>query len=78
MIDNYRIAGAIFTLLRTSHKILYNVEIYVKDFEIEGEYFIYAPFEDDEPASFHEAFSSSSVNAWMSSMRDEMNSMEKN
>lgn len=33
---------------------------------------MYAPFEDDEPASFHEVLASPNVNEWMSAMREEM------
>lgn len=42
-------------------------------FEIEGESFMCAPFEDDELASFHEVLASPNVNEWMSAMREEMN-----
>ena len=47
-------------------------------FEIEGEYFICASFDLDEPASYEEALASPASHEWLVAMRDEMDSMVKN
>ncbi|KAK2994002.1 hypothetical protein RJ640_005874 [Escallonia rubra] len=47
-------------------------------FEIDGEILMCTPTDEDEPIFVEEALSSSTSNEWMSAMKDELSSMEKN
>ena len=54
------------------------VSIPHRHFEIEGEAFICAPLDEDEPKSYREAFSSSASEKWKTAIIEEMKSMKKN
>ncbi|CAL2238714.1 unnamed protein product [Prunus armeniaca] len=47
-------------------------------FEIEGENFLCTPIDEEEPASYKEALSSLASKEWMTTMQDEISSMDKN
>lgn len=83
--NELHIMGRIPILLRLfhqlmSHKILYNVETYVKTFlvmllTLKGNFYV-CLFEDEEPASFHEVSSSPPVDEWIACMTDKIDSIE--
>ncbi|KAL0457635.1 UNVERIFIED_CONTAM: Retrovirus-related Pol polyprotein from transposon TNT 1-94 [Sesamum latifolium] len=55
-----------------------NVEEYLRRYEIEGESFMCASVDIDEPATYEEAVTSPNANEWITAMKEEMSSMAKN
>jgi hypothetical protein len=49
-----------------------------RHFEIEGDVFMVAPQDDDEPRSYHKAIASPTSNEWMKAMNEEIESMRTN
>ncbi|KAL0284941.1 UNVERIFIED_CONTAM: Retrovirus-related Pol polyprotein from transposon TNT 1-94 [Sesamum calycinum] len=47
-------------------------------YEIEGESFMFASVDIDEPATYEEAVTSPNANEWITAMKEEMSSMAKN
>ncbi|KAL0316519.1 UNVERIFIED_CONTAM: Retrovirus-related Pol polyprotein from transposon TNT 1-94 [Sesamum radiatum] len=55
-----------------------NVEEYLPSVQIEGESFMWASVDIDEPATYEEAVTSPNANEWITAMKEEMSSMAKN
>ena len=52
--------------------------IFRRRFEIEGETFMIAPHDDEEPKNVKEALSSPKAKEWIEAMEEEMESMKTN